>query len=101
MSEPGESINVDAPVVSFFTHDDLLFCGLNEFSISVLDAFSYSKITKLATKRVVNCMLPIDEDHILTLEKDGFIEIINTKKLEIVYTTQHSSKISINQGIQT
>ncbi len=46
-------------------------------------------------------MLPIDDDHILTLEKDGFIEIINTKQLEIVFTTQHSSKQSINQAIQT
>lgn len=76
---------MDGPVGCLCSHDNLLFCGLtSEFSITVLNAWTYTKQGKISTKRLVNHILPIDESHIAVFERDGFMEIINTSTLAVV-----------------
>ncbi|CDW85946.1 UNKNOWN [Stylonychia lemnae] len=104
-SLPAELISIMAYPVN-----NHIFCGLNDLTVAILDQEDYSMVCQpLKTKEVVQKFILYthqsaqdldDIDLIIFLERDGYLEFYSPRKGLIVFTYQHSCKLSIQDGIQ-
>ncbi|CDW87628.1 UNKNOWN [Stylonychia lemnae] len=102
-------LELDSELISIYQINGLFFFGMNDKKVIIFEKDQYDEVKRIDTIKCVQKFvyyqhedpnLNLPKEYLILLEKEGYIQFFSFQEKQIVSTHQHSSLMSIQDGLQ-